>query len=92
MQFATKPPKKTKEEAGDVEKVIKKRVRKTKAASSKSEEPIVSADSESAENILEQLNTKGGVKVEPMPEKPLHNLYTLKFNSPILPFAKFPLT
>ena len=29
-------------------------------------------------------------KAETIPE--LHRLYTLKFNSPILPFAKFPLT
>jgi hypothetical protein len=26
------------------------------------------------------------------PKKPDYVLYTLKFNSPILPFAKFPLT
>ena len=33
------------------------------------------------------------VKEEELPpKKPDHVLYTLKFNSPILPFAKFPLT
>ena len=29
---------------------------------------------------------------ETMPPPLVHRLYTLKFNSPILPFAKFPLT
>lgn len=31
-------------------------------------------------------------KTEPAPPKKEYQLYTLKFNSPILPFAKFPLT
>ena len=31
-------------------------------------------------------------KVEETPKPKLIKLYTLKFNSPILPFAKFPLT
>lgn len=32
------------------------------------------------------------VEAEASVEKPVHKLYTIKFNSPILPYSKFPLT
>lgn len=35
---------------------------------------------------------KKGKKEEDKVPPPVYKLYTLKFNSPILPFAKFPLT
>jgi hypothetical protein len=68
--------------------VPKKRKRRTKA---EIEADKVTAKIEDAQKRVRQYTAKKktekeGLKVEPV------EMYTLKFNSPILPYASFPLT
>jgi endopeptidase La len=69
----------------------------------KSAKKVAATEEEGAATEVPKKRTRASKKQSPVtvetpkePEVPLppvvHRLYTLKFNSPILPFAKFPLT
>jgi vacuolar-type H+-ATPase subunit H len=54
---------------------------------------VIVAKDESAEPKPKKISKKAKKEAETIEvKKPEHKLYTLKFNSPILPYAKFPLT
>lgn len=55
--------------------------------------PTKKEQSEDSEPVTpKKAAAKKGKKEEEKAPPPVYKLYTLKFNSPILPFAKFPLT
>ena len=70
------------EEGENVKPVKAKKDKKSKAERSAEGKEAVTEVEAQIVNEDAEVNT----------EQPSHKLYTLKFNSPILPFAKFPLT
>jgi len=76
-----KPRKSTsvKSQSTESEPVKEKAGRSKRKLKAKEEEPLQQIIETKEEEVLP-------------PKKPEYTLYTLKFNSPILPFAKFPLT
>jgi hypothetical protein len=77
-------------------------VPKKKSNSKKEEEPQASGSKTTSEGpkktkklpkkMEDGENAKTTVDATTPPPPTVHRLYTLKFNSPILPFSKFPLT
>lgn len=73
-----------------------------KRATKKEEEKLVTGSATSAatakktkkspKKVEDGENAKTTVDATIPPSPTVHRLYTLKFNSPILPFSKFPLT
>ena len=96
MKFSTNP--KPKDDPEKSTKELKKPKRSTSVKSKSTEsEPVIEKAGRSRRKVKADEKTPvhkiDEVKEEVVPPKKAeYKLYTLKFNSPILPFAKFPLT
>ena len=96
MKFSTNS--KPKDDPEKSTKELKKPKRSTSVKSSSTEsEPVIEKAGRSRRKVKADEKTPvhkiDEVKEEVVPPKKAeYKLYTLKFNSPILPFAKFPLT
>lgn len=81
-------------------KVTKPVTLKKKTAAKKDEETLSTGSAteaskktkKSPKKVEDGENAKTTVDATTPPPPTVHRLYTLKFNSPILPFSKFPLT
>lgn len=92
--FSTKNDKDAKKsEEVVVEKKTTRAKKETKKATEEKKEKKVKASTGEKKKRVSKAKSQSVEKdLEPAFKKPEYQLYTLKFNSPILPFAKFPLT
>lgn len=73
-------------------KVVAKKDEETSATESKKETDPVKKTKKTSKKVEDGENAKTTVDATTPPPPTVFRLYTLKFNSPILPFSKFPLT
>jgi hypothetical protein len=103
--FSTKPDKSDKTKAKEEQKEKKEEEESGLDAAAPNKGVWFQTKKRLAESILKQgsAEVEGAAEttkpesevveeVEMFEDKPVHNLYTIKFNSPILPYSKFPLT
>lgn len=69
------------------QRLASKLLKQTSAAEGEEQEPPVENEEQPPLEEVEQME-----EAEEFEGKPVHKLYVIKFNSPILPFSKFPLT